>query len=572
MKKLLLLLLTLLLLPMAVSAQDVEIDGIYYRIDRDDSGNRQAIVISHPNKYSGDIDIPGKVFAFEEDCPVVGISVDAFSWCSSLTSITIPGSVTFIENFAFWDCSSLTSVTIGSSVTSIGTFAFYHCISLTSITIPSSVTFMDGGVFSGCSSLTSVTIGSSVTSIENSTFEGCCSLTSVTIPSSVTSIGSAAFEGCSSLTSVTIGSSVTSIRYDAFKGCSSLTSISIPSSVTSIENNVFEGCCSLTSIVVEEGNTQYDSRDNCNAIINTTNNMLIAGCKNTVIPSSVTSIGDRAFKGCSSLTSITIPSSVTSIGYEAFQICSSLTSITIGSSVTSIGEYAFYGCSSLTSVTIPSSVTSIGDWAFWGCSSLTSVTIGSSVTSIGDYAFASCDSLTSVTIGSSVTSIGDNAFANCGALTDVYCLAENVPSTDSYAFTGSSYETATLHVPAGSVEKYKAAEPWKDFGKIEGLKCAKPTIASANGKLTFSCETEGVEFVASVSPSGKTTYKGSSLLLADMKTTYRVSVYARKEGYEDSEAATIDIDYLPNLDDVNGDGQISISDVVGIVDIILKGN
>ena len=356
MKKLLLLLLTLLLLPMAVSAQeDVEIDGIYYRIDRDDSGNRQAIVISHPNKYSGDIDIPGKVFAFEEDCPVVGISVDAFSWCSSLTSITIPGSVTFIENFAFWDCSSLTSVTIGSSVTSIGTFAFYHCISLTSITIPSSVTFMDGGVFSGCSSLTSVTIGSSVTSI-------------------------------------------------------------------------------------------------------------------------------------------------------------------------------------------------------------------------GDYAFASCDSLTSVTIGSSVTSIGDNAFANCGALTDVYCLAENVPSTDSYAFTGSSYETATLHVPAGSVEKYKAAEPWKNFGNIEILKCAKPTIATVNGKLTFSCETEGVEFVASVSPSGKTTYKGSSLLLADMKTTYRVSVYARKEGYDDSEAATIDVDYLPDLDDVNGDGQISISDVVGIVDIILKGN
>ena len=435
MKKLLLLLLTLLLLPMAVSADDddpveeVEIDGIYYRLD---SRKKEAFVISHPDKYSGNIDLP-KTIVYGKSYHVTGISDGAFKDCSDLLFVYFPF---------------------------------------------------------------------------------------------IISIGDHAFEGCSSLTSTPFRS-VTYIGMNAFDGCSSLPSINIPGGVTYIGGGAFANCSSLTSIVVEEVNSHYDSRDNCNAIIDKANNMLIAGCKNTVIPSSVTSIGDGAFKGCSSLTSITIPSSVTSIGNGAFEGCSSLTSITIPSSVTSIGIGAFQGCSSMTSITILSSETSIENGTFYGCSTLT----------------------------------------------DVYCSAENAPSASPDAFDGSSYETATLHVPASSVEKYKAAEPWKDFGNIVSLpKCAKPTIASANGRLTFSCEMEGVEFVASVKQSGSTTYKGSSLLLTDLTTTYRVSVYARKERYDKSEAATIDIDYLPNLDDVNGDGQISISDVVGIVDIILKGN
>ena len=198
----------------------------------------------------------------------------------------------------------------------------------------------------------------------------------VTIPASVTYNGTTY--------------SVTSIGNYAFQNCSRLTSIEIPNSVTSIGNYAFNGCGGLTTIVVEKGNTVYDSRDNCNAIIKTATNTLIYGCQNTIIPNSVTTIGNDAFSGCTSLTSITIPYSVTSIGSSAFGECYSLTSIEIPNSVETIGEYAFYGCSGLTSVTIPNSVTSIGIDAFYRCSGLTSVTIPNSVTSIDGGVFYKC--------------------------------------------------------------------------------------------------------------------------------------------------------------------------------------
>ena len=412
------------------------------------------------------------------------IASDAFFGCSGLTSVTIPNSVTSIGREAFSSCSGLTSITIPNSVAYIGDYAFSGCSGLTSVTIPNSVTSIGGDAFRGCSGLTSVTIPISVTSIGNEIFFGCSGLTSVTIPNSVTSIGREAFSSCSGLTSITIPNSVTSIGNYAFSGCSGLTSITIPNSVTSIDHNAFYNCSGLTSIIVGNGNEIYDSRNNCNAIIETSSNTLIVGCKNTVIPSSVTSIGSYAFYNCSGLTSVTIPNSVTSIGSSAFsgtawynnqpdglvyagkvaykykgemptntnitikdgtlgiaeyafQNCSGLTSVTIPNSVTSIGERAFSGCSGLTSVTIPNSVTSIGGSAFEGCSGLTSVTIGNSVTSIGNYAFSYCSGLTSVTIPNSVTSIGSSAFSWCSGLTSV-TIPNSVTSIGSSAFSGCS--------------------------------------------------------------------------------------------------------------------------------------
>ena len=266
---------------------------------------------------------------------------------------------------------------------------------------------------------------------------------------------------------------VTKIASNAFHDCTGLTSITIPKSVTEISgDNAFSGCISMTSINVKDGNTVYDSRNGCNAIIETATNCLIVGCKNTVIPNSVTSIRYCAFWDCTSLTSITIPNSVTSIGECAFSGCSGLTSVTIGSGVTSIGNSAFSGCSSLTSVTIPNSVTSIGSFAFSGCSGLTKakfasieslcsisfydyysnplfyahhlyidgkevkdLVIPSSVTSIGGYAFCGCSGLTSVTIPNSVTSIGNSAFCECSGLTSV-TIPNSVTSIGNGAFCG----------------------------------------------------------------------------------------------------------------------------------------
>ena len=321
------------------------------------------------NQTAGSVTIPSEANGYT----VTSIGYGAFSGYSGLTSITIPNSVTSIGNDAFGECSGLTSMTIPSSVTSIGDYAFVNCSGLTSIAIPNSVTTIGYGVFVGCGNLTYIIIPNSVTNIENdvfafcvslihieipnsvviiggSAFLGCSGLTSIKIPNSVTSIGSNAFNECSGLTSITIPNSVTSIGDDAFYGCRELDFVMIPNSVTSIGKNPFAYCSDLTSIIVDSNNTVYDSRDNCNAIIRKVDNTLISGCKNTIIPYSVTSIGNWAFYSCSSLITVTIPNSVSSIGGWAFFDCKDLTTITIANSVTSIGDYAFSGCDQLTDV------------------------------------------------------------------------------------------------------------------------------------------------------------------------------------------------------------------------------
>lgn len=322
-----------------------------------------------------------------------------------------------------------------------------------SVTIPASVNY-GGDTYS-------------VTSIGSYAFYDCSGLTSVTIPNSVTSIGERAFGICSGLISVIIPSSVTEIGVDSFFACSKLSSLTIPNSVTSIGAYAFSACSGLTSINVEEGNPVYDSRDNCNAIIETSSNILIRGCKNTIIPNSVTSIENEAFNTCTGLTSIIIPYSVTRIGQRVFSGCHDLANISIPNNITSIESMTFQACSKLTSIDIPNSVTSIGFGAFQACSGLTSIIIPNSVKSIGYNAFQNCSALKSVTIPNSVTSIGDDAFTGCSGLTIINSYIENPTSSTGSNFTSSIYSNATLYVSQGTINKYRTTDGWKNFTNIE---------------------------------------------------------------------------------------------------------
>ena len=320
---------------------------------------------------------------------------------------------------------------------------------------------------------------------------------------SVTSIGYETFYYCTGLTSIIIPNSVTSIHGCAFWGCSSLSSIKIPDGITSIGDLTFEGCCSLPiennvryadkwAVGVDDKSlSQYTLRDDTKGLVNT-------------------------FSGCGNMTSIIFPDCITIIG-----------------------DGAFYGCTSLTSITIPDGITTIGDGAFSGCNSLTSIAFPNSLTTIGFNAFNCCDSLTSIIIPESVTSIDEFAFFDCSALKSVKVIAETPPV--AYDYTFSNYEIE-LCVPEKSICAYQTTNPWSKFKTFKNLTgddfevkvCATPTIAYVNGKISFASETEGVEFVSSITDSDIKNYSTADI---ELTVTYNISVYATKEGYKNSEVA-----------------------------------
>lgn len=259
--------------------------------------------------------------------------------------------LTEIADNAFNYSISLSSITLPNTITIIGSKAFYQCYNLQSIEIPGSVTMIENEVFGLTSNLAHITVdlnntvydsrndcNAIINSTTNALLVGCYN---TIIPNTVTTIERYAFMGCENLTSIIIPNSVTTIESETFFGCSGLTSITIPSSVSSIGSHLF-ACCNLAQIVVEQGNTHYDSRENCNAIINSETNALIVGCKNTIIPNTVTKIASSAFYACDGLTSIVIPQNVTELSYLAFYCCMNLDSITLNCVVPpTVGENAF---------------------------------------------------------------------------------------------------------------------------------------------------------------------------------------------------------------------------------------
>ena len=326
-----------------------------------------------------------------------------------------------------------------------------------SLIIPETVTYSDN-VYS-------------VTSIGISAFPNCSGLTSVTIPNSVTSIGTEAFYHCIGLTSIIISNSVTSIGTEAFIGCSGLTSVTIPNSVTSIGDYAFVTCTGLTEITIDEGNTVYDSRDNCNAIIETETNTLILGCQNTIIPNSVTEIGQYAFSGCSGLTSITIPNSVTSIGGSAFNGCSGLITVTIGEGVAMMYEDIFAGCTNL-SVFNFNAVYCQADWGVFDEGSLQKITIGENVTAIPNYLFERITSFDSI-----------------------ICTAVNPPVLFGNSFGSDLSPLTPVIVPCGTVPAYQ--NYWRTFLNIQqSASCPTLyTITALSSNNAYGTVTGGGEYI-----------------------------------------------------------------------------
>ena len=413
---------------------------------------------------------------YEVDTVVVDSDNPIYDSRDNCNAINITGSNTLI--FGYKD------TIIPNSITTIGSYAFYDVRNRDSVEIPTGVTAIKSYAFNSAK-ITSITIPNSVTSISENAMYGCQYLVDITIPASVTSIGIYAFSYCPDLAGISVDKgnpkynsnnncnaivetatntllfgckntvipdSVTKLSNYAFWYCKNITSIHIPRNVVSFTSKTFSGCAP-SAITVDSGNTVYDSRNNCNAIIETASNTLIMGCANTSMPNTVKTIADYAFSGIGTIKSIFIPASVTKLSYSSFSACNAVTSIvvdsnnpvydsrnncnaiietasntlikgcpntTIPNTVTEIGDHAFQDyATTLTTISIPNSVRKIGKLAFGACYNLTSITIPNSVTYIGDSAFRDCRSIASVTIPSSVTYIGKDTFSACTNLNSI---------------------------------------------------------------------------------------------------------------------------------------------------------
>ncbi len=410
---------------------------------------------------------------YPAECSVVCTTCSANS-----VEVTIPSSV-MISGTKF-------------NVVSIGECAFMGKVGITSVEIPENVTKIADNAFRDCSNLANISMPNTVESIGSWAFMNCLSLTSISIPENVKCIKNATFSGCSSLETVDFHDNLKTIEYFAFSKCYSLKTIVIPASVTDIGYGVFGYSKELESIIVDSENIVYDSRNNCNAIMETATNKLVQACKNTIVPNDVVSVGSYAFEGI--MVDVELPNGVIEIGYRAFY-ASGLTKILIPNSVQSIGDEAFVSCNDVESIlvesgnsvydsrndcnaiiktsnnqlivgcrntVIPNDVAFIGDLAFKNCAGLTNIEIPENITYIGDYAFQNCVNLETIEIPHSIKTIGFFAFGNCSSFTSIKCCAETLPLAKSGVFDGC-LDDMVIYVPGKSLELYNEHYPWKNY-------------------------------------------------------------------------------------------------------------
>ena len=492
----------MMVLPIVASAEEVEIDGINYRLFE---GNN-AEVISKSDGYKGDIVIPS-TFIFEStEYNVIQIRTKAFYNNQELTSITFPNSITFIGTNAFQDCSNLSAVYIsdltawcnikfeGSVYGWTNPLSYAHHLYLKGeeikeLIIPEGVAIINPWAFVGCSDFVSVTIPSSVTEIWDLSFYGCdnmkrinirnlsawCNIifhqgnhfnqnsnplgiaghlylndeeiTDFVLPDDVNAIKDFVLFGCVGLKSVKIHSGVTTIGYKSFSSCTHLETIELPTSLTKIADDAFYNCKLLKSLDIPDGVTSIGAHS-------------FSGCSSLTslsVPNSVTVIGEGAFSGCDGISSVTMSDNLLSINSYLFADCYNIKSIEFPDCVKSIGSGAFWGCSGLTSFKVPKNVTTIGEYAFRDCSNLESVDMSEveDIDRIWNYAFYNCSKLNSLSFPKSLTEIGNFSFAKCTSLTYIV-FPTNLEGIGEWAFNGCSSIT-TIDIPNSVIAVGQAA-------------------------------------------------------------------------------------------------------------------